>query len=95
MSYYNNQGGYRPPPQSQNSQYGAPPPGYGQQGTTPGSYGQQPGGQKPRRAGGQRRVPLPRSPRVPVRGHVGRGPDCRAAQRLRRRGRAARRRVGG
>jgi len=43
MSYYNNQGGYRPPPQSQGSQYGAPPPGYGQQ-PPPGAYGQ-PGGQ--------------------------------------------------
>uniref|UniRef100_A0A1D1Y2I4 Programmed cell death protein 6 n=1 Tax=Anthurium amnicola TaxID=1678845 RepID=A0A1D1Y2I4_9ARAE len=44
MSYYNsNQGGYRPPPQTQNSQYGAPPQGYGQA-PPPGTYGQQPGG---------------------------------------------------
>ncbi|GBC07271.1 hypothetical protein RclHR1_07350004 [Rhizophagus clarus] len=44
MSFYNNQGGYRPPPQSQGSMYGAPPQGYGQQGPPPqGAYGQ-PGG---------------------------------------------------
>jgi hypothetical protein len=44
MSFYNNQGGYRPPPQTQGSQYGAPPQGYGQQGPPPqGAYGQ-PGG---------------------------------------------------
>ncbi|CAG8512461.1 6933_t:CDS:2 [Rhizophagus irregularis] len=45
MSFYNNnQGGYRPPPQSQGSQYGAPPQGYVQQGPPPqGAYGQ-PGG---------------------------------------------------
>ena len=41
MSFYNNQGGYRPP-QSQGSQYGAPPPGYGQA-PPPNAYGQ--GGQ--------------------------------------------------
>ncbi|RGB31681.1 hypothetical protein C1646_708371 [Rhizophagus diaphanus] len=68
MSFYNNnQGGYRPPPQSQGSQYGAPPQGYVQQGPPPqGAYGQPGGYQYPPPQQQQNRPPNSGSASAPA-----------------------------